>query len=254
MGSLSGKRVLVPRSKEQATETIALLHARGAQVIAFPAIEFFPPSDPKPLEAALAQLDSYTWIAFTSANAVRWFLRRLPEGVRLVPRIASVGPKTSEVLAERQLEPTIVANVHRADALAHALIGAMSDPSKERVLFPRAEEGRDELRDALIEVGAHVDCVATYRTELPGEADRAALLAEFERGIDAVLFTSPSTVRNLIELVGGVHRLRAVTCISAIGPVTAEAVTEAGLRVDLTAPSSTMDVLLSALEAYFSGR
>ena len=254
MGALSGKRVLLPRSEEQASETVALLEAHGAEVVAFPAIAFVPPTDPAPLRAAMAHLNDYTWITFTSANAVRWFLRELPEGARVTAKIASVGPKTSELLRERGLSPAVQANVHRADALAHALLGAVTEPARERILFPRAEEGRDDLRDALIEAGAEVDCVAAYRTELPGESDRAALLAELEKGIDAILFSSPSTVRNLVELVGGAHRVRAAACIGAIGPVTAAAAKQAGLAVHVTADPSTMEALVSALEAYFAAR
>lgn len=245
--------MLVPRGRDQAEETTKLLVARGASVIAIPSIELHPPTDPAPFERALGELDSYTWIAFTSANAVRWFAKRFVKRGELRAKIAAVGPKTAEELSRISLTPHIVANVHRADALAHAWLGAIGNPSEERVLFPRAEKGRDAFPEALTAAGAQVDTVAVYRTEIPREADRKELLLEFDRGIDSVLFSSPSTVLNLIELLGGTSRLLRVGCLASIGPVTTEAAKAAGVKVHVTASPSTFESLVDAVEAYFQG-
>lgn len=243
--------MLVPRGREQAAETTKLLVSRGAHVIAIPSIELHPPTDSAPFERALQNLDSYTWIAFTSANAVRWFAKRFMKPNELRAKIAAVGPKTAEELTRLSLSPHIVANVHRADSLAHAWLGAVSDPSREHVLFPRAEKGRDAFPEALIAAGAVVDTVAVYRTAIPEEADRKNLLLEFDRGIDAILFSSPSTVLNLIELLGGTSRLVRVPCLASIGPVTTEAAKGAGVNIHVTSSPSTFESLVDAVEAYF---
>lgn len=256
---LSGKRVLVTRAKEQASSTADALRERGAEPVLFPTIEIHPPNDPGALAAALRRLPKgdYGWVVFTSANGVdmTWHaLSAMGGDARAfgASHLAAIGPATAKALQTHGLEADVVAQELRGEGLAEALLraSARSGSLRPRALLPRAAKARDVLPDTLRAEGWEVDVVVAYENRPPPPEKTALLLRELtERRIDAVVFTSSSTVDNLCDLLGpsAARRLAGVR-IACIGPVTTETARERGLRVDVTATQSTVRGLVQALE------
>jgi uroporphyrinogen-III synthase len=205
------------------------------------------------LDDALTHVDQYDWIVFTSANTVSAVWERLKAFGRTnlagARRIAAVGPATGAELVERGAAIDAVPTTFRGAAIADALAGL----DKQRVLLPRADIGREETAEALREAGAVVDEVVAYQTVMPA-SDRFGLTA-LRAGVDAVTFTSPSTVHNFVSLVGpDSPKLLARSVVACIGPVTAAAVTDLGLAQPIQAHHSTSQGLLEILEAHFARR
>ncbi len=240
--SLAGKRVLVTRASRQASKMTKLLAERGAVAVVVPMLEVLPPSDPAPMTEARAEVDRYDWIVFTSANGVEAFGPGLGRA-----KIAAVGPGTAQALARVDLVPA----VHKGDDLAAEL--ARTIPPGARVLVARAEVARDVVPDVLRAAGYLVDVVAVYRTVAVSDlADRiASVIAELEAGtLDAVTFTSSSTVDHLVAALGPCAGLLERTCVASIGPITTATAEQHGVRVDVTAPEHTVPGLVTALETY----
>ena len=238
--SLAGKRVLVTRASRQANKMTTLLAARGAVAVVVPMLEMLPPSDPARLAEARAEVDRYDWIVFTSANGAEAFGPGLGRA-----KIAAVGPGTAQALARVDLVPA----VHKGDDLAAEL--ARTIPAGARVLIARAEVARDVVPDGLRAAGCLVDVVAAYRTAAPPDlAERIeAVKAELAAGtLDAVTFTSSSTVDHLVAALGPQKGLLARTCVASIGPITTATAAQHGLRVDVTAAEHTVPGLVAALE------
>lgn len=254
---LFGKRVLVTRAEGQARKTIDALRARGAEPVGAPAIALVPPPDPAPLRSALERLPgAYDAVAFTSANAVAFVwdeLARRGRDARAFAGalLAAVGPGTARALEERGLRADVVAREFRGEGLAETLLHVA--PGSRRLLLPRARIAREVVPETLRAAGWAVDVVSAYETKAPPpEAFEAAAAALASGAIDAVTFTSKSTVDHLMDALGGeAPRLLAKPKIAAIGPVTAEAAEARGLRVDVTASPHTIDALILALEASF---
>ena len=256
---LAGKRVLVTRAKEQAGSLAALLAERGASPVVFPTILIAPPTDPEPLARAVRDLARYDWVAFTSANAVLHTFAELERQGRGAAafsglKVAAVGPATAKSLAEKKVVVDVLAKEARGEGLAREILSRIAAPV--RVLVPRAREGREALPDALRGAGCVVDVVTAYETVRPSaekvEELRGALAA---RTIDAVTFTSGSTVEHLFELLGpAAAELLGALTIASIGPVTTEAAKARGLRVAATACEATIEELVGALERAFAAR
>lgn len=250
MSGLAGRTVVVTRAEHQARGLTEALRQRGARVVAMPTIAIRMVDDWAPLDAALRALDRYDWVVFTSSNAVTAFFTRL-EALGLAwpgtTRIAAVGPPTAAALAARGAPDAVLPMTFRGEALAQAMPGV----SGTRILLPRGDLGREATVTTLEAAGAVVDPVTVYHTEpaTVDPSDRAALAG----GVDAVTFTSPSTVRNFVAALGpeAVAVLRR-TVVACIGPVTAEAVRELALPAPLEAPEATTAGLVAALEAHFS--
>ncbi len=251
MKGLQGRAVVITRSREQAAPFAQALAARGAIPVLFPTIEIRPLEDCSALDRVLKAADQYAWIVFTSVNTVHAVWERLHVlGQTTLPdsaRIAAVGPATAAAL-ERRGAPT---GVMPRDFRGAAIAGALGDLSGRRVLLPRADIGREETAVALREAGAVVEEVVAYHT-VPAAAapgDLAALRGK----VDAVTFTSPSTVRNFVTLARpGARDLLARSLVACVGPVTAAAVTALGLTPPLQASQATSEALLDALEAHFT--
>jgi len=258
---LLGKRVLVTRPRDQSAAAAALLQELGAEAVVVPTIEIFPPADPAPLARALLDLlaGAYGWVAFTSANGVEHTWRALTLSGRDArafgsARIASIGPATSRALESHGLRADVVAREFRGEGLADEMIAAIgSAGSPGRVLVARAARARDALPDALRAAGCQVDVVAAYETRaVRGEA-LAGLASDLALGrLDAVLFTSSSTVDSLCDALGAqAPGLLAHPRIASIGPVTTETARARGLRVDVTAAEYTLPGVVRALaESY----
>lgn len=262
MSGLRGKRVVVTRARAQASALADRLAARGAIPILFPTIEIAPLDDGGALERALRSIQSYHWVAFTSANAVATVFERWPgQAFDLGPcRAVAVGPATAGALAKHGLPVEYVPEEY----VATAIVDGLGDVAGKWVLLPRAEAAREGLADELGRRGAVVHEIAVYRT-LPAEPDLAGL-AEMRRGVDAIIFTSGSTVRNFLTLLGqsggdeGSPAARPWIqdgggdwpVIACIGPVTADAARDHGLPVHVVPASYTTEGLVQALEQHFA--
>lgn len=252
---LKGRTILVTRSAEQAGDLADLLRRRGARVIEAPVIAFEDPWDWSAADDALGRPSAYDWIIFTSANAVdRTLARMLLLGldVRALEKAAlvAIGPATARGLEERGLKPALLPASSRAEGLLD-LMGARTLHGK-RVLIPRAEVAREVLPEQLRLMGAVVDVVIVYRTvPVPVARPIRDLLAAHQ--VDAVTFTSSSTVNNLIAGIGGADLLRGLA-LAAIGPVTAETVSGHGLIPVIVAPRASVEDLVESISAYFAGR
>ena len=245
---LAGLRVLVTRPVQRAAPLARMLREAGASPVLMPAIALLPPQDGHAAaDAAAAALSAgaFDWAAFTSAAGVERFHDRLAAAAldaRAFGRaeVAAIGPATAAALAKRGIRADLIAEPHTTAALAAALI----DRAPARVLLARSADGDPALAQRLREAGAEVSDIAVYRAAT-APAD-PAVLAELAAGrIDAATFTSPSTVRGLVELAGA-DALRS-TWIACIGPVTAAAARAAGLDVHAEAERHTARGLVDAL-------
>jgi uroporphyrinogen III methyltransferase/synthase len=256
---LFGWRVLVPRTKDQAGSVSERLRAYGAVPEEVPTIAVEPPRTPQQMERAVKGLVTgrYQWVAFTSVNAVRAVREKLEEygldarafaGVK----VAAVGEQTARALLDFGIKPDLVPDGEQSGeglAAAWQPYDSLSDPIN-RVLLPRADIATETLVARLNELGWETEDVTAYRTVRAAPPPAPIREAIKGGGFDAVLFTSSSTVRNLIGIAGKPH---AVTVIAVIGPQTAKTAAEFGLRVDVKAPKPSATGLVDALAEYAAG-
>jgi uroporphyrinogen-III synthase len=252
MSSLSGKRILITRPRSQAAELVEKLIGLGAIPVLFPTIEIAPAEDPSALDQAIEQLDTYDWILFTSVNGVDSFFTRMKElgkgsAAMRKMRVAAIGPATAQSLEEKG----VVASYIPEEYIAESIPPGLGDIFGRRILLPRADIARKALVDELKKLGAIPNEVVAYQTRLA--QPRPEELAELEKGIDVATFTSSSTVRNFLKLVGDrAGDLLKGAVIACIGPITAETARACGLTVDLVAGEYTVDGLVQALVEYES--
>lgn len=255
---LFGRRILVTRSREQASVLSRAIAELGGEALEFPTIEIAPPLDYGPLDKAIREIGTYNWIVFTSVNGVRYFfsrLRVLGGDIRDLAgvRICAIGPATGHELEQRGLVIDYVPEEYRATAIAHGM-KTLVRPG-ERILLPRADIAPKMLAEALESMGALVDDVTAYRT-VPGSGDAGYIRRMFETGrIDMVTFTSSSTVRNFISSIGTdrVDELLKGVAVACIGPVTADTARGFGLRVNVVADKYTINELVAAIQGFFAG-
>ncbi len=246
---LDGRRVAVTRGSSGEDPLTLRLRELGAKVVHVPSIAVGPPESWDEFDAALHDLEQYDWIAFASATAVDATLSRIvvlglpppPVGTRL----AAVGKATAQHLHDRLREPDLVPEQATGAALAEAMAPFVRG---RRVLLPRAAEGRRELADGLAAAGADVVAATCYRT-VPAPAYAVARLADaiLDGRIDAVTFASPSAVKSVVAALGPRAALLEHCVLAAIGPTTAAALLECGLRVAVTPEISTAPALADAL-------
>jgi uroporphyrinogen III methyltransferase/synthase len=253
---LFGWRVLVPRTKDQAVATTRRLHAFGAVSDVVPTISVEPPRTPQQMERAVKGMVTgrYEWVGFTSVNAVRAVREKFEEfglDARAFAglKVAAVGGVTAQALRTWGIQPDLVPS---AEQSAQGLLeewppyDEVLDPIN-RVFLPRADIATDTLVAGLQQVGWEVDDVTAYRTVRaapPAAPIREAIKAG---AFDAVVFTSSSTVRNLVGIAGKPHPSTVVACI---GPATAKTAEEHGLRVDVLSPEPSAAALVEALAEY----
>ncbi|MFC6287992.1 uroporphyrinogen-III synthase [Nocardioides sp. GCM10027113] len=257
---LFGWRVLVPRTKEQAGSLTARLRGYGAVPEEVPTISVEPPRNPQQMDKAVRGLveGRYEWIAFTSVNAVKAVREKFEEyglDARAFSglKIAAVGEKTAQAIAAWGLRADLVPSGEQSAA------GLLEDwpPYDEvldpinRVFLPRADIATENLVAGLVDLGWECDDVTAYRTVRatppPAPTRDAIKTGKF----DAVVFTSSSTVRNLVGIAGKPHPS---TVIAVIGPATAKTAEEHGLRVDVLAPKPDVEVLVDALADFGAAR
>ncbi|MGA2114255.1 MAG: uroporphyrinogen-III C-methyltransferase [Bryobacteraceae bacterium] len=242
---LFGKRIVVTRAREQADTLSARLRELGAEPIELPTIEIQPPSDPAPLERAIAHLAAYDWLIFTSANGVRHFVAALDRSAAdwrgLRAKICAIGPATRAAVESLHLKVDLMGAEYVAEGLLEAF--RPYELGGKRVLLPRAKVARDLVPVELAKRGAEVDVVEAYQTVVPAEAEaRGRALFAAARKPDWVTVTSSSTARNLVGAVG--KEALAGVRIASIGPVTSGTVRELGLEVAVEARPYTMEGLV----------
>jgi uroporphyrinogen-III synthase len=237
-GSLGGRTVLVTRPREQAGELVAALSERGATAIVAPTVELSPADDEELARAVIGLAEGrFEWLVVTSRAGVDALVEAGLEQVEA--KVAAVGEATARALRGHGIEPALVPSTYTTEALARAMPRGSGE-----VLLARADIAPDGLEEALEAKGWTPVRVDAYRTKLAGELPEEARRALAEGRVDAVTFTSASTVRGFVAIAGAVRGPRVV----CIGPVTAAEAERVGLAVDAVAEPHTIEGLVTALE------
>ncbi|HEX8170082.1 MAG TPA: uroporphyrinogen-III C-methyltransferase [Thermoanaerobaculia bacterium] len=244
---LSGKRVVVTRAREQASELKRLLAESGAQVLQFPTIEIAPPPSFDSLDRAIA--GRYDWLIFTSVNGVQaWFARQRDARKLAGTMIAAVGAATADALRAHGIEPDLVP----ARGISTELLPLLPQEQRGvRTAVVRAEEGRDELIDELRKRGGEVDLAIAYRT-VAADYDLDELRALIARdAIDVVTFTSASTVDHFLGKLTAEERARVLSraIVASIGETTSSAIRRYGKEPDVVAANASVQALHNAVVA-----
>jgi uroporphyrinogen III methyltransferase/synthase len=256
---LFGKRIVVTRAREQASDFVARLSELGAECVEFPSIEVIPPPSWKELDRAIGNLETYQWLVFTSVNGVKYFFDRLEVSGRDARnlkgiKIAAIGPKTADAIRGKGVKPDLVPGEYRAEAVVEAFRN--HGVKGLRILLPRAAEAREVLPQELEKMGATVEVVEAYRTVKP-QGSKNEIRAMLEKAdIHVVTFTSSSTVSNFMEMFEeeGDRLLKWMerVTVACIGPVTAKTAKERGLSVRITPSDYTIEALAKAIVDYFT--
>ncbi|MBZ4653936.1 MAG: uroporphyrin-III C-methyltransferase [Peptococcaceae bacterium] len=252
---LFGKRIVVTRSREQASQLSEEISRLGGEVLEFPTIAITEPDDYGPLDQAIREIKDYQWLIFTSVNGVQHFFKRFRDLGRDIRelynlRLSAIGPATAWALAEKGFLVDYVPQEFRAEAIVEGLKSRIKPG--DRVLLPRADIARALLPQELIKLGAHVTEVDVYKTVKEKSSVRELLNYLKEKKISVVTFTSSSTVVNFVEMLGedNLSLLEGVV-IACIGPITAQTVQEYGLKVEIQAEEYTIPGLVKAILAYY---
>ncbi|HEX7158239.1 MAG TPA: uroporphyrinogen-III synthase [Edaphobacter sp.] len=285
MRALEGKRILITRTRRQASELAAQLEALGGIPIVIPTIEIIPPESYVSLDAALAQLNSFDWLIFTSANAVEVFNDRIDRVPHLrdgfivakvgnraehdplssvqsrispeakpakLPRIAVIGPATARAVEGIGLPVDLIPPTYVAESLAESVTPEAHGKS---ILLIRAAEARDILPEALTRAGATVTIAEAYRNRIPPESIPALqqIFASPATWPDAITFTSASTARNLVTLLEAANlTLPPAIALASIGPITSQALRELGLTATVESGEPTIPALVQTLADFFT--
>lgn len=252
---LFGKRIIVTRTREQASELVSLLEENGANCLEFPTISICPPDSWDALDEALQQLGRFQWLVFTSINAIHAFFGRLYEkgmDTRALAscKIAAVGKVTDDCLRTYGLISDLLPEDFTGEGLAEAF--ERQGVAGNEILIPRALKAREVLPERLERAGARVTIVPVYQNKRP-EGIHEKLRAKLEnKDADIVTFTSSSTVTNFIHMLGvkdqdELQRIMGGIKIAAIGPVTAKTVEANGLKVDIQPETYTIPDLVDAI-------
>jgi len=258
---LFGKRIVVTRPREQAADLVEALDQLGATVIEAPTMRIVPLEDFAPLDEACAGVGQYDWVVFTSPNGVDYFFQRLqfgPTDTRSLSgvKLCAIGPGTTERLAQHCLKPDVIPAEYSAEAVIEAMRTA-GDLTGKKLLLHHADTAREFLAIELRKAGAVVTEVIAYRT-VPIEIGRGnepdVYRMLLDRKVDVVTFTSASTVRNFVRLYGvdPVADLLQPVAIASIGPVTAEAAQQCGIRTTIMPDEYTIPALVRAIVEHFA--
>jgi uroporphyrinogen-III synthase len=256
---LAGFRVLVGRARHQASALSAGLKELGAEVIEIPFIEIRPPRSYKPIDSALKRIVDYDWLILTSVNGVDALASRLKhrkikaEWLRSI-KVAAIGPSTRDAAERLGLNVSIVPKQYVAESVVDSLRGKVEG---KRVLLARAKVARDVIPRELRKTGAKVDVVEAYETIMPTSSQKKirALMSNPKLRPHVVTFTSSSTVRNFVQLLG--DKSRGQECprhtdldgiqFASIGPITSATLREFGLPVHIEAREFTIPALMQAI-------
>jgi len=242
---LSGKTIVVTRTREQASVLSEKLSELGARVIEFPTIEIRR-RDMSELSDAIRRIGDYHWIIFTSQNAVKIFFDALKANGKdarcLTAKIAAIGPATTFELNKYFIMPDLMPSEYVAEAILREI--QSKDIAGQRILLPCASEARPVLKDGLAGFGATVDRIHIYDTIIP-ENIPEDILSELQNA-DVITFASSSTVKNFFSIIKNVNAK-----LACIGPVTADTVKALGYSPDIVASEYTIDGLVEAIVKYY---
>ena len=254
---LLGKRIVVTRARKQASGFLKMLSDAGAECLECPTIKVAPPQNWDALDKAIGRLPDYEWLIFTSVNGVSFFFERLfaadmdSRSLHHI-RVAAIGPATAQRLLDFGIRCDIIPKNYRAESVVAAFEGITI--SGKKILLPRAKEARSILPEELTRMGARVDEVIAYVTEI-ADHNVETMLTHLENGdIDCLTFTSSSTVKNFKQLLppDKFNALIRKTTVACIGPITAETAEALGFDVHIIAREYTIPGLYAALVDYFS--
>jgi uroporphyrinogen-III synthase len=250
---LAGKRVLVGRAREQAGALASELRGQGASVLEVPFIQINPPKSYRALDRALESLGEYDWLVLTSVNGVRALIDRMEKlGVDHLQlrslKLAAIGPATRAAIEKHGLEVEVMPKEYVAESVVRSLRPRVKG---RRVLLVRAKIARDVIPRELRAAGAKVDVAEAYETVVPESSARRIRAAFRSAGSapDIVTFTSSSTVRNFVALLGREPQrmLKDGVRLVSIGPVTSATMRELGLPVHIEAREYTIPGLVAAI-------
>ena len=254
---LSGKRVVITRAARQSADLVEKLTELKAEPSLLPLVSFSAPEDYGPMDAALDQLERFDWIIFTSENAVRAVVKRasVRGNLRNVAgrrsRAAAVGPTTAAAAERAGFFVDYQAQTHSGAALANELGERLRN---QTVFLPRSDRANSDLPRLLRNCDANVTEVIAYRTVTPVNLDREKIATIVNGETDAILFFSPTAVEHFVGIVGDkiLHSLQNRIAITAVGPITANALTQAGVDNLIVAADTTSDAVIAALEKHFA--
>lgn len=252
---LFGKKVLVTRTRQQASKLSKQIEALGGEAIEFPTIKIVENNDFKDIDRAIGEVDKYKWIIFTSVNGVKYFfdrMKKLDFDIRLLKKakLCAIGPATAKALDDMGLMVEYVPEEYRAEAIVDILKDKIQPG--DHVLLPRADIARKILVEELRKLGANVNNIAIYKTVIPNH-DRGELIKLLkEKSIDVITFTSSSTARNFCEILGkdNLNLIKGIT-IAAIGPITADTSKELEVKVDIIAKEYNIPGLVNAILEHY---
>lgn len=247
---LFGRRVVITRTREQGSELAELVRLLGGEAIELPVLQIQPLSDLRDLDTVIRHLDGYSWIVFTSANAVHIFfdaLRRSRADARALHAslVGVVGPATAAAVRGYGITPDVIPERATAEGLVEAMVHRTT--AGQRVLFPCGRPVSDTLVHGLVGQGLSVEKVTVYEAQAdPSAAERVQELRA--EPVDAITFASSASVSHFLDAAGADGRaICATSRVVAIGPVTAQAAEALGLRVDAVAEHASMAALIDAL-------
>lgn len=253
---LFGKKIVITRARSQASDLVDKLSKLGASCIEIPTIEIAPPDDNVPLKSAVENLEQYDWVVFTSVNGVKFFfdtLYDMGKDVRTLGHLkfACIGPVTKERLMDHGIISDILPETYRAESVVQAF--SHMDMKNKRVLLPRARIARTILPEELAKMGAQVDEVTAYETKLNSEGKQALIRLLKDREIDAVTFTSSSTVTNFMSFFETKEdkELLKQVLFASIGPITSDTARSLGIEPHIEAKEYTIPGLIDSLLNYY---
>ena len=253
---LFGKKIIVTRSREQASDFSVLLEKYGAEPIEFPTIETVPPKDWKEIDRAIKNLPKYDWAIFTSINGVKYFIERLKKQGKDIRelkgiKICAIGPATAKAIEDLGIKVDLLPKEYRAESIITGL--GKTKIKGRRFLLPRALKAREVLPEEIKRLGGKVDVVTAYRTVQPKEKTDEIRKMLREKRVDVVTFTSSSTVENFVNMfkrneVPGILNGTRVACI---GPITKDTATKLGIKTDIMPEKYTIPALTEAIGEYY---
>ncbi len=260
---LFNRNMLITRTREQASELVSALEENGANCIEIPTLHMEPMTDTSRLDAAIAQINNYKWIIFTSINAVNWFFKRIEDKgldarVLFGVKIAVIGQATAKHLRSYGLKADLIPKVFTGEGLAEAMLND-GISNGDKILIPRALKAREILPAKLRQAQADVDIIPVYQNVVP-EKNRDELRQLLEnKEIDLITFTSSSTVNNFVDMLAikdksELQRLLSPVTIASIGPITSKTVEEQGLVVDIQPKQATIQEMVNAITSYFQSK
>lgn len=253
---LFGKRVLVTRTRLQASKLSEKIEGLGGEAVEFPTIEITPNEDYSEIDKAIGEIEKYDWIIFTSVNGVKFFfdrMKKLKFDIRLLKnaKLCAIGPATANELSHMGLVVEYIPEEYRAESIIEVLKDKI-EPG-DNILLPRADIARKVLEEELVKLDVNVDNIHVYKTIIPKHQRGELANILKSKSIDVITFTSSSTVKNFCKILGEDNmNLLDDILIAAIGPITAQTAYELGIKVDIEAREYTIDGLVEAIINYYS--